>query len=264
MKRWSEKEVDFLRGNYSIQSVKINRKYNHKGKNNPMYSKKRPDLSKRNKEQWKDINFRMKMKKVLSKNLEKMRKTTTLRNKTNNPMWNPETVRKAVKSRNYKEIARKTTLTKRKNGTFLEYSKRMKENNPMKDPIINAKVNKNPEYMKKRISSLIKKPNNKEKILIDMINKNNLPYEYVGDGRIIIGSKNPDFMHKTNNKIIEFFGTYWHSDEKVRCYEETEKGRIDFFKKHGFDTLVIWENELKEPNLVLKKIKLFEGTNKFK
>ena len=39
----------------------------------------------------------------------------------------------------------------------------MKENNPMKDPEINKKVNQNPEVIRKRIKSLIKKPNKKEK-----------------------------------------------------------------------------------------------------
>ena len=236
------------------------RKEVHLGENNPMYGKKRPDLSKRNREQWNDVNFRRKMRKVLAKNIEKMRNSTTLRNRTNNPMWNPETVKKAVRSRDYKEIARKTTLTKRKKGIFLEYSKRMKENNPMKDPLVNAKVNKNPEYMKKRISSLIKKPNHKEKVLIDLIDKNKLPYNYVGNGKLMIGSKNPDFIHKTNNNIIELFGDYWHSNKKARCYEETEEGRIKFFKEYGFNTLVIWEKELKNPNLILKKIRLFSRT----
>jgi len=193
---------------------------------------------------------------------KKLIEATILRNKTNNPMWNPEIVKKAVKNRDYKEISRKTTLTKIKNGTFLEYSKRMKENNPMKNPIINAKVNKNPEYIKRRISSLIKKPNKKEKMLIELINKNNLPYEYVGDGKLIVGTKNPDFVHKTKNKIVEIFGSYWHT-KKVRCYEETEIGRINYFKKYNFDTLVIWEDELENIDNVLKKIKNFDEINTF-
>lgn len=217
--------------------------------------KKRPPFS----EEWrKNISQALKGRKPSKKAI----KSLILRNKLNNPMWNPKNVKKAVENRNYKEIARKTTLTKMKKGIFREYSKRMKNNNLMKDPIINAKVNKNPRYIKKRLNSLIKKPNNKEQILIDVINKNKLPYKYVGDGKIIIGTKNPDFLHYTDNKIIELFGDYWHTS-KARCYEETERGRIKFFKKHGFDTLIIWEKELNNLHLVLKKIKLFEGTNKF-
>ena len=214
--------------------------------------KKRPPFSK---------EWRENLSKALKghKSSEKVREAVILRNKTNNPMWDLKNIQKAVQNRNYKESTKKMILTKRKKGIFLEYSKRMKENNPMKDPIINAKVNKNPEYIRRRIRSLIKKPNNKEKIVIDLIKKNNLPYKYVGNGEIIIGSKNPDFIHKEDNKIIEVFSEYWHSDKKVRCYEETEEGRIKFFKKHGFDTLIILENELKELDKVLEKINLFEG-----
>jgi len=212
--------------------------------------KKRPPFSK----EWRE-NLSKSLKG--HKSSEKVRMAVILRNKTNNPMWDPKNVKKAIKNRDYKEIARKMVQTKRKNGIFEEYSKRMKENNPMKDPIINAKVNKNPEYMRKRIMALIKKPNNKEKMLIEMITKNQLPYKYVGNGELIIGSKNPDFVHKTQNKIIELFGDYWHT-KKVRCYEETEEGRILFFKKHNFDTLVILEKELKDPAAVLKRIISFE------
>ena len=217
--------------------------------------KKRPSFS----EEW-----RKKLSEAAKKprNSKKLSETTFLRNKTNNPMWNKENVRKAVLNRNYKEIIIKTNLTKRQNGVFLEYSKRMKENNPMKNPLISDKVNKNPEYMKKRISSLIKKPNKKEKIVVELINKNKLPYEYIGDGKLIIGTKNPDFINKSNNKIIELFGDYWHKN-KVRCYEETENGRIEYFKKYGYETLVIWEKELKKPEDVLKKIKSFDESNKF-
>ena len=91
----------------------------------------------------------------------------------------------------------------------------MKENNPMKNPEINAKVN-----------------------------------------------KNPDFINKNKDKIIEAFGSYWHT-KKARVYEETEAGRIEYFKKYGFDTLIIWENELKNLDKVLEKIKNFDENNRF-
>lgn len=217
---------------------------------------KNKKLSPLSEEQKRKISDSLKGRKPTKKQI----RAIIIRNKTNNPMWNPESVKKAVMKRNYKEIARKTTLTKLKKGTFLEYSKRMKKNNPMKNPIINAKVNKNPEYIKKRISSLIKKPNKPEKLLIEIINKNNFPFIYVGDGRKIIGSKNPDFIHKSDKKIIELFGDYWHT-QRVRCFEETEKGRKEYFKKHGYKTLVLWEKELKDIEDIIKKISIFDKNN---
>ncbi|MEK6948044.1 MAG: DUF559 domain-containing protein [Nanoarchaeota archaeon] len=208
--------------------------------------KKRPEFS----QEWKDnLSKALKGKRPSENAISKLIE----RNKTNNPMWNKDIVKKATAKRNYKDIARKTTETKVRAGTFLEYSKRMKENNPMKDPIINAKVNKNPEYMKRRISALIKTPNKKELMVIELLKNNNLEYDFVGDGKIMIGTKNPDFINIKNKKIIEVFGDYWHT-KKVRCYEETEEGRIKYFNNYGYKTLVIWESELKDKNKVLEKI----------
>ncbi len=184
---------------------------------------------------------------------EKSVKALILRNKTNNPMWNLETRKKAAANRNYKDIALKTTATKIKNGIFLEYSKRMRNNNPMKNPEINKRVNQNPVYIKKRISSLSKKPSKKELILIKLIKDLNLDYSYVGDGKKILGTKNPDFISEKDKKIIEVFGDYWHG-KKARCYEETENGRIEYFKDYGYNTLIIWEYELKDLRKVYNKI----------
>lgn len=58
-------------------------------------------------------------------------------------------------------------------------------------------------------------------------------YKYVGDGSFMLGRKNPDFIDETNKKIIELFGKIWHKDED-------ELIRIEYFKKLGYDTLVLW------------------------
>ncbi len=57
-------------------------------------------------------------------------------------------------------------------------------------------------------------------------------------------------------QIIEMFGDYWHGG-KARNYEETEEGRIKLFKKYGFETLIIWECELKDILTVENRIKKF-------
>jgi len=43
--------------------------------------------------------------------------------------------------------------------------------------------------------------------------------------------------------LAKLFGDYWHRNEQV-----------DYFAQYGFTTLVIWESELEEPELVLEKI----------
>jgi hypothetical protein len=81
-------------------------------------------------------------------------------------------------------------------------------------------------------------------------------WKYVGDGSHPVGRKKPDFWNG-GNKLIEHFGTYWHG-ERARCYEETEKGRIEFLEKHGYKVLIIWEHDLiKRPEYVKELIKTF-------
>jgi len=70
-------------------------------------------------------------------------------------------------------------------------------------------------------------------------------WKYVGDGQFFIAGRCPDFVNiNGQKKIIELFGDYWHKDDDPQ-------DRIGIFKPFGFETLVIWEHELKS----LKKLK---------
>jgi len=76
-------------------------------------------------------------------------------------------------------------------------------------------------------------------------------WKFVGDGQLIISGKNPDFINiNGQKKIIELFGDYWHRGQNPQ-------DRIDTFRPFGFDTLVIWEHELKNMDAVIKKIHEF-------
>ncbi len=91
-------------------------------------------------------------------------------------------------------------------------------------------------------------PNKKEQQLQSLLN-NIIPntYKFVGDLSLMIGRKNPDFISVQDNKLIEFFGNYWHSKLITGINEQHhETERIDYFKTYGYDTLVIWENELQD------------------
>ena len=63
-------------------------------------------------------------------------------------------------------------------------------------------------------------------------------WKYVGTGKKIIAGKCPDFINKEKNKVIGLYGDYWHKGQNPQ-------DRIDLFKKEGWNTLVIWENEIK-------------------
>jgi very-short-patch-repair endonuclease len=113
------------------------------------------------------------------------------------------------------------------------------------------------EYREKRLESIFKslklKPNKPEKVLNNLLNLM-LPneYKYIGDGQIIIGGFNPDFINVNGQKkIIEMFGDYWHNREDTK---ERDTKRLETYKKYGYETLVIWENELKNIYEVTEKI----------
>ena len=76
----------------------------------------------------------------------------------------------------------------------------------------------NKEFKNKMIEYVMKgleiTPNKPEQILIKLLSKL-LPneYKFVGNGKVIIGGKCPDFINVNGQKkIIEHFGDYWHAN----------------------------------------------------
>ena len=158
-----------------------------------------------------------------------------------------ETTRKAMKFVDRKKLA---------------YWKNRKLSKEHKEKIrrTTARLWKNPVFYKRMFDAFSVKPNNPEKFLIVFL-KNVFPneYSYVGDGRFIIGGKCPDFLNtKGQKKLIELFGSYWHGKRRTgKTKKENERKRIEHFKKFGYDTLIIWESELKDLLKVEKKIEKF-------
>lgn len=68
---------------------------------------------------------------------------------------------------------------------------------------------------------------------------------------VVIGGRIPDFVNVNGKKkVIELFGTYWHRGQHI-------EDRIEEYAKFGFGCLVIWENELHNPEKVAAKVKDF-------
>jgi len=65
-------------------------------------------------------------------------------------------------------------------------------------------------------------------------------FKYTGNGTKIIGGKVPDFVNETEKVIVEMYGTYWHRNETSQKTIE----RINLFKSHGYNTIIVWENEV--------------------
>lgn len=106
----------------------------------------------------------------------------------------------------------------------------------------------------------------------EMVDKKNCFFYLLNEEKILEHGKDifkPDFIY--NNKIIEFFGNYWHANPKfysnfekkirrgtknysVESIWKIDEYRLNFFKKNGYEVLVIWEEDYrKDKKTTIKK-----------
>ena len=117
---------------------------------------------------------------------------------------------------------------------------------------------KSKESRMKKIFKVLNLKSNKPEKILNRLLKKILPkeYKYVGDGKVILGGFNPDFINiNGQKKIIELYGDYWHN---LPEYKKRDKRRLIAYKKYGYKTLIIWEHELKEPEKVISKTMEFD------
>jgi very-short-patch-repair endonuclease len=112
-------------------------------------------------------------------------------------------------------------------------------------------------YARRVITNTLKALNfrkNKIEIKLENILNSLFPneYKYVGDGQLFISRYVPDFINANGQKkIIELFGDYWHN---LPNYKKRDIKRLEAYKNYGYDTLVIWENELEDISLLKEKL----------
>jgi very-short-patch-repair endonuclease len=99
---------------------------------------------------------------------------------------------------------------------------------------------------------------------LDRLLREHFPHQwrYVGDWRLTIGGKCPDFVHANRKLIIEMFGEWPHLELKQRyrpelTKEQAEQERAAHFSAHGYRTLVIWSKELRDEQRVVQRIRKF-------
>jgi G:T-mismatch repair DNA endonuclease (very short patch repair protein) len=156
------------------------------------------------------------------------------------------------------EMRRKASLAK------------MGQRNPMKNPVYAKRMadtkrgKPNPkhkefwrlhkeEQLRRMMVGEHKKPNKLELRLIDLIERNGLQFRYVGNWELLVGGKCPDFVRADRKQLIELFGDYWHT-VKAR---ETPEERIAHFRQFGYETLILWERDLRDESATLRKIREF-------
>lgn len=210
---------------------------NFKGKNNPFFgkkhSKKTVDRIKKScrlkaLEIWKRKGYKSKMSKI------------------NKRLWTDKDYRtKVIKSITGWNHSEKSKELMSNIGKL-----RWKNNKQYRDVIVNILLNAR--------NRTIKSPNKQELLLYKYLNVwLSKQYKFVGNGKFNINGKCPDFIDFKNKRIIELFGDYWHKDETTNSINK----RIRLFKKYGYDTLIVWGNELNDINNLKKKILKFLKEN---
>lgn len=207
-----------------------------------------------------------------------------------NHMWHKHHTEEAKKRIGLKSIGRKTMLgkhlseeAKRKLSKFHKglYLTKETKNKLSK---ISKSFWKNPKYLKKmekrnkKTSQLLKgrklskktkekirlstikayqrgcyhiTPNIPERQIIQICKLNNLPFNYIGDGKVWFNRFNPDFLSKNPKYIIEIYGEYHHN---LLINKIKHKRRLKAYSSLGYKTLIIWSKELKNPQRVTEKI----------
>ena len=118
---------------------------------------------------------------------------------------------------------------------------------------------KDKDYANKVIKNTLKSnkmsPNNPEKYLINLIKHNfSNTFKFVGNGKKIINRFCPDFIYENKNKIIELYGSYWHSKPEVK---ERDVKRKESYEKAGYELLIVHDTELLDEQSLLLKIENF-------
>jgi len=143
------------------------------------------------------------------------------RMKQDNPMKNKETAKKMVKTKSERTYIIKRTPEQRK-----RYSEsKMGDKNPMKRPEV---------AMKSAIGHTRKKSGCEIKF-DRIVDEYALPLKYVGNNKLWIGYKNPDYVDTEDKKLV----IEVTSDAYNRVEEKYEEKRIEHFKKYNYRCITI-------------------------
>ena len=144
------------------------------------------------------------------------------------------------------------------------------EESKLKSSISHKKKFQDPEFLKRfakgrskaSVKSASHMPNKFETRVVSIVNEACLSDEYkYNDGWIIIGNCIPDIVNVKDKKIIEANGCYYH--KCLKCYpksgefklnKDSTNERIKIYNSNGWDTLVIWEHEMKDIEVLKNKI----------
>lgn len=107
------------------------------------------------------------------------------------------------------------------------------------------------EYAKNIFSKQHKRPNTQE-LYLDAFLQLNFPkqWKYVGDGKIWIEGKNPDFININGKKIVIEYNGF-----KLTHTPEKDKDKTEHYAHFGFDTINLYEKDLKNEAELINTIR---------
>ncbi len=100
------------------------------------------------------------------------------------------------------------------------------------------------EHIKKILKRRI--PSSLENKFLNIIDKYNLPYKYVGNGSFLIEGYNPDFININGEKIaIEVYARYFKelNNKNIACWKNK---RSEIFAKYGWKIIYLDETQINE------------------
>lgn len=191
----------------------------------------------------------------------KIPKSEEVKKKMKESQNTPESIKKKSESHlkyfSSLENRKKYSISSIKRFSFQENRKKLSES--MRKPETRIKTSqasirnwKNLKFVEKQRISRSIRPNKPETLILNLLNEL-FPneWQYTGDFSFMINGKNPDFTNiNGQKKLIELFGDYWHKGEDP-------EDRKSIFKEFGYETLVIWEHELKNKEFLKEKILTF-------
>jgi len=232
----------------SCPAIRKKNKENHadvSGSKNPMYRKHHTEESKKkNQENHKGKLSKNKGRKYPKEFGENLSKVISIQFKNGRESWNKGLTKETSKI--LKETAKKISSSKQN----------MSEETRIKIGIGSQRKFLDPNFLKKFNKVNNAKPNKPEIFLTKILEE--FQFKYTGNYSFWINGKNPDFTNENKKKVIEYFGGYWH-DEKItgKSRKDHQKEREEHFRKEGFMTLVLWEEDLKDHKKLTGKIKDF-------
>ena len=161
---------------------------------------------------------------------ERFKNSTRMR--LNNPMHNKDTVKKMVNTSrvngNYSKF-RERIKKQWGNQEFRDsQSYRMREFNPMF----------NPEVVKKSWVGHQRPKSGYEVKFEKMCEDKGLDIEFIGDGKLFVGTRNPDFIIPNTNKLVEIYSSTFKYGDTFRDSAWVNK-TVDFYAQHGYKCICI-------------------------